>query len=145
MRLFLQPASVAGTFYPADPVELAAEVDNSLARAAPLSLAPKAIIAPHAGHIYSGDIAASAYRLLAQRKGDIKRVILMGPNHRKPVRGMALSPADAWATPFGPLRVPIAARDMIARQPEVSVDAAPFINEHSLEVHLPFIHRALGD
>ena len=145
MSLPLQPASVAGTFYPADPDELAAEVDDRLARAQPLSLAPKAIIAPHAGHIYSGDIAASAYRLLAQRKGEIKRIILMGPNHRKPLRGMALSPANAWATPFGPLPVPVAARDMIARQREVSVDPTPFINEHSLEVHLPFIHRALGD
>ena len=142
MSLSLQPASVAGIFYPADPDELAASVDNSLSRAAPLSLAPKAVIAPH--HIYSRDIAASAYRLLAQRNGEIKRVILIGPNHRKAVRGMVLSPADAWETPFGPLPVDIAARDDIARRPEVSVDPAPFINEHSLEVHLPFIHRALG-
>src|SRR5678815_3664041 len=112
MTLSLQPASVAGTFYPADPAELAAGVDGSLSRAAPPSLMPKAVIAPHAGHIYSGDIAASAYRLLAQRKGEIKRVILMGPNHRKPVQGMALSPADAWDTPLGPLRVVAEARDL---------------------------------
>ena len=141
----LQPASVAGTFYPADPTELAAGVDGSLSRASPAVLTPKAIIAPHAGHIYSGDIAASAYRLLAQRRGEIKRVILMGPNHRKPLRGMALSPADAWATSFGPLPVASVARDMLARQPGVVVDPTPFINEHCLEVHLPFIHRALGE
>jgi AmmeMemoRadiSam system protein B/AmmeMemoRadiSam system protein A len=145
MTTSLQPASVAGTFYPADPAELAAGVDGSLSRAAPPALTPKAVIAPHAGHMYSGDIAASAYRLLAQRKGEIKRVILLGPNHRKPLRGMALSPADAWATPFGPLPVAPVARDLLARHPGVTVDPAPFINEHSLEVHLPFIHRALGE
>jgi AmmeMemoRadiSam system protein B/AmmeMemoRadiSam system protein A len=145
MSVSLQPASVAGTFYPADPAELAAGVEGSLSRATPPALTPKAVIAPHAGHIYSGDIAASAYRLLSERKGEIKRVILLGPNHRKPLRGMALSPADAWATPFGPLPVAPVARDLLARQPGVTVDPAPFINEHSLEVHLPFIHRALGE
>lgn len=145
MSVSVQPASVAGKFYPADPDELAAGVDGSLARAAPPPLAAKAVIAPHAGHIYSGDIAASAYRLLGRRKGEIKRVILLGPNHRQPVRGMALSPADAWATPFGPLAVDKGARDALARQPGVAVDEGPFVHEHSLEVHLPFIHRALGE
>ncbi|HWC64072.1 MAG TPA: AmmeMemoRadiSam system protein B [Rhizomicrobium sp.] len=139
-----QAAGVAGLFYPADPGELAGGVDASLAKAAPQSFAPKAVIAPHAGHIYSGDIAGTAYRLLAKRKGDIKRVVLFGPNHRAPVRGMALSPADAWQTPLGPLRVDGALRDALARRPGVSVAAEPFVREHSLEVHLPFIHRALG-
>src|SRR5215467_11423397 len=109
MTANVQPPGVAGFFYPAHPDELAAGVDGSLARAAIPRLQPKAVIAPHAGHIYSGDIAASAYRLLGRRKGEIKRVILLGPNHRRPLRGMALSPAEAWATPFGPLPVaPIA-------------------------------------
>jgi len=145
MSATVQPADVAGKFYPADPAELAAGVDGSLSRAAALPLAPKAVIAPHAGHIYSGDIAASAYRLLALRKGEIKRVVLLGPNHRQPVRGMAMSPADSWATPFGPLPVDKNGRDVLARQAGVAVTPAPFVNEHSLEVHLPFIHRALGE
>ena len=145
MSLSVQPADLAGKFYPAGPDELAAGVDASLARAAPPPLVPKAVIAPHAGHIYSGDIAAAAYRLLAQRKGVIKRVVLLGPNHRQPVRGMAVSPADAWATPFGPLPVDRPARDRLAQQFEVAVTPAPFVNEHSLQVHLPFIHRALGE
>jgi AmmeMemoRadiSam system protein B/AmmeMemoRadiSam system protein A len=144
MTTSLQTAGVAGLFYPADPAELAAGVDASLAKAAPQAFAPKAVIAPHAGHIYSGDIAGAAYSLLARRKGEIKRVVLLGPNHRKPVRGFALSPADAWATPFGPLAVDRAGRDALARQPGVSVTPEPFAREHSLEVHLPFIHRALG-
>ncbi|HMI97126.1 MAG TPA: AmmeMemoRadiSam system protein B [Micropepsaceae bacterium] len=145
MAQSVQPAGVAGKFYPSDPGELAAGVDGCLARAAPPPLIPKAVIAPHAGHIYSGDIAAAAYRLLAQRKGVIKRVVLLGPNHRQPVRGMAVSPADAWATPFGPLPVDTLTRDLLARQFEVAVTPDPFVNEHSLEVHLPFIHRALGE
>src|SRR5882757_1041556 len=145
MSLSVQPAGLAGKFYPAGPDELAAGIDGSLARAAPPPLMPKAVIAPHAGHIYSGDIAAAAYRLLAQRKGVIKRVVLLGPNHRVPLSGMAMSPADTWATPFGPLAVDRSSRDMIARQFEVAVTPGPFVNEHSLEVHLPFIHRALGE
>ena len=116
MSLSVQPADLAGTFYPSDPGELAARVDGSLTRAAPPSLAPKAVIAPHAGHIYSGDVAAAAYRLLALRKGEIKRVVLLGPNHRQPMRGMAMSPANAWATPFGPLPVDCQARDALARK-----------------------------
>ena len=145
MSPLVQPADLAGKFYPAGADELAAGVDGSLARAAPPPLVPKAVIAPHAGHIYSGDIAAAAYRLLAQRRGIIKRVVLLGPNHRQPVRGMAVSPADAWATPFGPLPVDRPSRDMLARRFEVAVTLAPFVNEHSLQVHLPFIHRALGE
>ena len=140
----LQPAAVAGFFYPAAPEELAAGVDSSLGRLPALPLHPKAVIAPHAGHVYSGDVAGSAYRLLARRKGEIRRIILMGPNHRVPLRGLAVSPADAWATPFGPLPVAKAARDALAQKPYVAMSAAPFAQEHSLEVHLPFIHRALG-
>ena len=144
MTTSVQPAHVAGMFYSADPNALAAGVDASLKKAAPPALAPKAVIAPHAGHIYSGDIAGAAYALLARRKGEIKRVVLLGPNHRMPVQGIALSPADAWATPLGPLAVDTASRDALAKQPGVTVNAAPFVGEHSLEVHLPFIHRALG-
>jgi AmmeMemoRadiSam system protein B/AmmeMemoRadiSam system protein A len=140
-----QPAAVAGHFYPAVPEELAAGVDGSLARATPLPLAPKAVIAPHAGHIYSGDIAGSAYRLLSRRKGEIRRAILLGPNHRVPLRGLAISPADAWETPLGSLPVDHAGRAALARLPFVAVTHAPFASEHSLEVHLPFVHRALGE
>jgi AmmeMemoRadiSam system protein B/AmmeMemoRadiSam system protein A len=141
----LQPAGVAGAFYPADPDALAAEIDASLARAAPPELDAKAVIAPHAGHVYSGDIAGAAYQLLARRKGAIQRAILLGPTHRTPVRGMAVSPADAWETPLGAVAVDAAARDSLARRPDVAVAAEPFAGEHSLEVHLPFIQRALGD
>ncbi|HTX49923.1 MAG TPA: AmmeMemoRadiSam system protein B [Caulobacteraceae bacterium] len=140
-----QPAGVAGYFYPAEPDALAAGVDASLARAAPPALDPKAVIAPHAGHVYSGDIAGAAYRLLGRRRGEIKRVLLLGPTHRTPVRGVAVSPADAWQTPLGQVAVNIEARDAVARLPNVAVSSTPFEGEHSLEVQLPFIQRALGD
>ena len=135
---------VAGMFYPADAGQLAAGVDASLARAAPGALSPKAVIAPHAGHIYSGDIAGAAYSLLGRRKGEIRRVVLLGPTHRMPVRGVALHPADAWETPLGALGVDRAGRDAVARQLNAAVDPQPFVGEHGLEVHLPFIQRALG-
>ena len=141
----IQPPGVAGMFYPADAATLAVGVDASLAKAAPPDLKPKAVIAPHAGHIYSGDVAGAAYALLARRKGEIKRVVLLGPNHRQPMRGIALSPADAWETPLGTLAVDREARDRLGSQPGATVAPEPFVKEHSLEVHLPFIQRALGD
>jgi AmmeMemoRadiSam system protein B/AmmeMemoRadiSam system protein A len=141
----LQAAGVAGMFYPDDADALAAGVDASLARAAPSHLDAKAVIAPHAGHVYSGDIAGAAYSLLSRRREQLKRIILLGPTHRMPVRGMALSPADAWTTPLGHVRVDTASRDALARQDGVTVAAEPFAGEHSLEVHLPFIQRAFGD
>ena len=140
-----QQANVAGLFYPADAAQLAAQVDSSLGKAKLAPVTPKAVIAPHAGYVYSGDIAGAAYRLLGRRKGEIRRVVLMGPNHRAPVRGVALSPADTWRTPLGALAVDRAGRDALARQQGVSVAAEPFTGEHSLETHLPFIHRALGE
>jgi len=145
MTTSIQAAGVAGFFYPADPDELAAGVDASLARAAPPDLAPKAVVAPHAGHVYSGDIAGAAYALLARRRNEIKRVVLLGPTHRMYVPGVAVSPADAWATPLGTLAVDQAGRDAVGRGEKAFVTPEPFAGEHSLEVHLPFIQRALGD
>src|SRR3569832_1174816 len=100
-----QTAGVAGMFYSAEAEALAAGVDASLARAKLPAHEPKAVIAPHAGHIYSGDIAGSAYGLLARRRGEIKRVVLLGPTHRLPVRGLALSPAAWWVSLLGLLVV----------------------------------------
>lgn len=140
-----QPAGVAGYFYPAEPDALAAGVDASLAKAESPAVDPKAVIAPHAGHVYSGDIAGAAYRLLGRRRGEIKRVVLLGPTHRTPVRGVAVSPADAWETPLGEIAVDAKARDAVGDLPNVVVSSTPFEGEHSLEVQLPFIQRALGD
>ena len=99
MSLSVQPAGLAGMFYPSDPGELAARVDGSLARAAPPSLAPKAVIAPHAGHIYSGDIAAAAFppkaeRALGTHKPDFLGRVESGHVHRRPARTTAAAFPD---------------------------------------------------
>src|SRR5689334_16396579 len=100
----VRPAAVAGTFYPASAGVLARDVEALLARAAGSATgqpAPKAIIAPHAGYVYSGPVAATVYARLASSRGSIKRVVLLGPVHRVPVRGLALPAVESMATPLG--------------------------------------------
>jgi len=106
---------------------------------------PKALIAPHAGYVYSGPIAASAYNLLRPVRGQIEHVILLGPCHRVPVRGLALSGADAFETPLGNVSVDKAACEKALVFPQVEVFDATHELEHSLEVHLPFLQIVLGD
>ena len=106
----VRPAAVAGMFYPDAPKELAADLRAYLGEAATRAAAasspwPKALIVPHAGYMYSGPIAASAYVQLAAGRGAIKRVVLFGPTHRVPVRGLALPCARAFATPLGTVAV----------------------------------------
>ena len=144
----VRPPAVAGMFYPGDPDELAAVVDADLAAARRASPAtgpiPKALIAPHAGFVYSGPIAASAYARLGEPPVPIERVVLLGPAHRVAVRGIGLSSADGWATPLGVVPVDHAddARLLSTRGVELADRAlAP---EHSLEVHLPFLQRVLA-
>src|SRR5258708_14782929 len=100
----IRPAAVAGSFYPGDPSALAAEVAAYLAEAAgdPRVRPPKAIIAPHAGYMYSGAVAASIYARLAPLAGVVKRVVLAGPAHRVYVAGAAGPPAPPFAPPPGP-------------------------------------------
>src|SRR5262245_20228925 len=138
----IQPMSVAGIFYPAAPDACARLVDGCLGGARDAGVAPKAVIAPHAGYVYSGAIAGSAYAPLLRRRGEIRRVVLLGPCHRVPVRGMRCSPAEAWAVPGGELEVDRAGRAAIADL--APADPAPFVGEHSLEVQLPFLRRAFG-
>ncbi len=141
-----QPA-VAGMFYPGDPRELAHNLSQMLgaaAGAAPERAAPKAIIAPHAGYIYSGPIAASVYALLAPARGRISRVVLLGPTHRVAVRGLALPGVGAYATPLGRIEVDAAAVERLRGLPQVVVSAQAHALEHSLEVHVPFLQTVLG-
>lgn len=136
--------AVAGTFYPADAGTLSTMLSGMLASAVPPDLVPKAIVAPHAGYVYSGPIAATAYALLARRRERIRRVVLLGPAHRVAFRGMALHSAAAWRTPLGD--VPLD-RDAIAGcggLPDIIQSDGPFAQEHSLEVHLPFLQTVLG-
>ena len=136
--------AVAGTFYPGNPTELAATVDGLLADADP-SAAPsaKALVVPHAGYIFSGPTAATAYATLAARRATITRVVLLGPAHRVLLNGLALPRADAFRTPLGDVRVDVEARTTLAELPGVVVDDGPHADEHSLEVQLPFLQRTL--
>ena len=155
--IIVRPAAVAGTFYPGDPRTLAATVDRLLVAAAldtdtdseadadSGNIAPVAVIAPHAGYVYSGPVAASAYARIAPWKGTITRVVVIGPAHRAYVTGLALSSADAFATPLGEIPVDRVAHEVLLRHPGVGVDDHAHAAEHSLEVHLPFLQRALGD
>jgi AmmeMemoRadiSam system protein B/AmmeMemoRadiSam system protein A len=136
---------VLGAFYPADAASLAAGVDRCIAAAPAWQMRPKAVVAPHAGHIFSGPIAGSAYRLLAGQRGAISRVVILSPPHRMAVQGLAVHPAKDWATPLGVLPVDRAAIAKLLSLPFVAENPAPFTREHGIEVHLPFIQRALGD
>jgi AmmeMemoRadiSam system protein B len=140
----VRPTAVAGTFYPRDAAELETVVDHDLADAPHGGPVPKAVIAPHAGYVYSGPIAGSAYARLEPGRGAIERVILLGPAHRVPVDGMAVPSVDAFATPFGPVAVDDDARARALELPGVHVDDRAHAPEHSLEVHLPFLVRTLG-
>jgi AmmeMemoRadiSam system protein B/AmmeMemoRadiSam system protein A len=144
----VRPPAVAGLFYPEGARELAAEVAAHLDRTDEAPQAPgfpKAVIVPHAGYVYSGPVAASAYELLRPARGIVKRVVLLGPCHRVPVHGLALPQASAFATPLG--RIPLDAEGVRAIRdlPQVLVSAATHAEEHALEVQLPFLQRVLGN
>lgn len=141
----VRPPAVAGVFYPADPATLAAEVDRFLEGATEAARAaappPKAIIAPHAGYMYSGAIAGSACAPLRPRAAQVRRVVLMGPAHRVPVRGTAASSATAFRTPLGDVPVDRAAVDALVNEGHAVIDDRAHRDEHSLEVLLPFVQR----
>ena len=142
----IRPPAVAGLFYPGTRDALAAAVDGLLAAAAarhPPAPPPKAIIAPHAGYIYSGPIAASVYATLHPVRDRITRVVLLGPTHRVAVRGLALPDASGLATPLGIIEIDSAAVAAIRHLPQITISAAAHAQEHSLEVHLPFLQTAL--
>ncbi len=149
----IRPAAVAGMFYPAAPGALADSIRACFAAAAsgpaPSQAAtkgtwPKAMIVPHAGYVYSGQVAASAYARLASARGTVRRVVLFGPAHRVPVRGLALPEASSFATPLGEVPVDRDAVERIADLPFVRMSDAAHEAEHSLEVQLPFLQTVLG-
>ena len=151
MEMRIRPPAVAGAFYPADPAELAAAVERCLAAgrdtlaAAEAELPPpRALIAPHAGYVYSGAIAGTAYALVQARRPAVERVILLGPAHRVAVHGLAASTADGFATPLGTVPIDRSARDAALACAGVQVFDLAHDAEHCLEVHLPFLQRILG-
>jgi len=144
-------AAVAGSFYPGETDELAATVEALLEGARlrasegatlPARPAPVALVAPHAGYIYSGPVAASAYHWL--REQPVRRVAVLGPAHYVPLTGIAVPSAAAFATPIGEVPVEVHTCAALAERHEcVTVDDRPHRPEHSIEVQLPFLQRVL--
>jgi len=137
--------AVAGMFYPADPHSLHAQVAGFLSSAIPAEVveAPKALVVPHAGYIYSGAVAASAYSELVQRRDVIRRVLILCPTHRVAVRGMAIPAAQTFLTPLGAVSVDREAWLQARELPGVVVDDRPHADEHAIEVQLPFLQSTL--
>jgi AmmeMemoRadiSam system protein B/AmmeMemoRadiSam system protein A len=141
-----RPAAVAGTFYPGDAARLRSHIrqllDGVEARAGD---APKALVAPHAGYVYSGPVAATAYAQIEALRGRVQRVVLLGPCHRVAVRGLALPGVERFETPLGSIPVDADAVRSLRALPQIVESVAAHAQEHSLEVHLPFLQEALGD
>jgi MEMO1 family protein len=143
----LRTPAVAGSFYPGEPSALAAEVAAYLAEARPGpdgARPPKAIIAPHAGYIYSGPIAGSVYARLRPLHGRIRRVVLAGPAHRVHVAGAAIPSATRFDSPLGAVALDGEALAALRELPFVEVSDRAHALEHSLEVHIPFLQSVLG-
>jgi AmmeMemoRadiSam system protein B len=140
-----RPPAVAGRFYPAEPDTLTGLVDGLLA-GAPATDDPlaAAYVSPHAGYRYSGRTASHVYRRLRANAGDIRRVVLIGPAHYRPVRGCAVPVARRWLTPLGAVTVDVDACAALVESGHAAADDEPHAPEHSLEVQLPFLQRALA-
>jgi len=136
-------AAVAGQFYPASPAELEQMVKSLLNDVQEIPPPSKAIIAPHAGLVYSGPVAATVYASLLAVKEKIRHVILLGPSHRVYLKGLALSSADYYETPLGKIEIDQNAYASVRDLPQVTVADAAHAQEHSLEVHLPFLQLVL--
>lgn len=141
----IRSPAVAGLFYPADTEQLAQEVRHLLDMSISHGIKPKALIVPHAGYVYSGAVAATAYAALGPMVGVIKHVVLLGPAHRVAVQGLALPGVGIFETPLGKIRVDQPLVDAIADLPQVVVSPEAHAWEHSLEVQLPFLQSVLGE
>ncbi len=136
---------VAGSFYPASPQQLNTELDSFLVVIPELNVAPHALIVPHAGYCYSGAVAGEAYAYLKDIADDIKRVIVLGPSHRVPLQGCAISNYDVFSTPLGKIDVASDCYKKLLKSALVSFCDSAHLFEHSLEVQLPFLQACLQD
>jgi len=146
----IRKPAVAGLFYPADEQQLRHDVEDLMSMADSAAtdsatITPKALIVPHAGYIYSGAVAASAYQLLAPLRNSIQRVVLIGPAHRVYLEGMAIPSASQFQTPLGIIEIDPVAISKISQLPGVTTSDAAHAQEHSLEVQLPFLQHTLSD
>ncbi|GLQ29564.1 AmmeMemoRadiSam system protein B [Litoribrevibacter albus] len=146
--MYIRQPAVAGSFYPDDSQQLSAMIAqfmDSAIESEPISRCPKMLISPHAGYIYSGAVAASAYHQLEDYTDTIKRVVILGPSHRVPLQGVAIPDASYFKTPFGNIEIDQSALLTIKHLDGVKVSPHAHAYEHSLEVQLPFLQRILVD
>jgi AmmeMemoRadiSam system protein B len=138
---------MAGTFYPVEAARLRAVVASCLAEtnAAPAERPPKAVIAPHAGYVYSGPVAGHAFAALGAAAARIRQVVAIGPAHFVPIRGLAVPSAEAFRMPLGDVPLDRAAIAGILDLPQVELADAPHEPEHALEVELPLLQAILGE
>ena len=144
----IRAAAVAGLFYPREANKLSRDLQVMLKGATMVKALPgvlKALIVPHAGYIYSGPVAASAYASLFPFRDTIRRVVLLGPTHRVAVSGLALPGVQAFETPLG--RIPVDSDAVKFLKPLRQVATSPVAHqlEHSIEVQLPFLQMLLSD
>ncbi|MGD0200556.1 MAG: AmmeMemoRadiSam system protein B [Bryobacteraceae bacterium] len=145
----IRHAAVAGSFYPADPKELARMVDDLLSRAPAQAVNEPvvALVSPHAGYVYSGAVAAHGYALLKGKK--IQRVVVIAPSHVDAFPFAAVYDGDAYETPLGAIPVDRAFAAKLAGGSLVRLSSRGHVvsgerGEHSIEVQLPFLQRTLG-
>jgi AmmeMemoRadiSam system protein B len=143
----IRPPAVAGSFYADRPDRLSASVEVFLAEAEawPGKRAPKAVIAPHAGYVYSGPVAGRAFAALRAGAARIRRVVVIGPAHFVPIRGLAAPLVAAFRTPLGDVPLDLAAIETILDLPQMQLSDRPHRDEHALEVELPFLQVILED
>ena len=142
----IKEPNVAGSFYPSDPAILSRMVDGFLAKADPAPIEGKifALISPHAGYEFSGQVAGFGYKLIKNKP--YKTVVILGPSHQYAFRGVSVYPGGAFRTPLGDIPVDSDfSKKLLGRDPEIVFEPRAFLKEHSLEVQLPFLQRALKD
>jgi AmmeMemoRadiSam system protein B len=140
--------AVAGSFYPLAADDLRRDVETYLSAAQPGpddDPVPKVLIVPHAGYVYSGPVAASAYARITALRDVVERVVLLGPAHRVRLRGMALPAANEFRTPLGAIAIDHNAAAAVGALPQVITSDEAHAQEHSLEVQLPFLQSVLGE
>ena len=137
----VHPAAFAGTWYPGNPDDLRSTVDNFLAEVKPIDGAPIALIVPHAGYTYSGQVAAVGFKQLAQGTYDV--AVIIGADHAEPISDpIAVYPDGGFETPLGVVPVDTdLAQALIAADPRIKADPAAHAGEHVVEIELPFLQR----
>jgi len=141
----IRPPAVAGSFYPGGTDVLRRDVARLLAAEPETGPAPKAIVVPHAGYVYSGAVAAAAYARLRSAAAELSRVVLVGPSHRVGFRGLAVPSVESFSTPLGTVPIDAAARQQVLSHHSVITSDRAHQFEHSLEVQLPFLQAVLRD